>query len=246
MVKICFPGLYSHDRGTSSTWRCLWLENENACSQAILNIILTWMRRHLCACKHTWWDAFQQPSLEHSQNLFLTVPVTGFVLLNALVSQKEPKLALSGCSDRLHSLNTTSTDEKKKKKQQHSIYYNFHLLRGDISSCFNPLSSVRPGPTTICLFRWPGPTPLHSSFLSAWSVCPHALPTCLSVGLSAPYHISAQGIEHWRMLVLSLYPNWLISFTAFLFMLGEESGCLPCCAFTSRIWNHQTWKTSVE
>lgn len=128
MVKICFPGLYSHDRGTSSTWRCLWLENENACSQAILNIILTWMRRHLCACKHTWWDAFQQPSLEHSQNLFLTVPVTGFVLLNALVSQKEPKLALSGCSDRLHSLNTTSTDEKKKKSSNIpfiiiSIYY---------------------------------------------------------------------------------------------------------------------------
>lgn len=133
------------------------------------------------------------------------------------------------------SLNTMSSNEKKPSNIP--FCYNFHLLGGAISFCFSPHSSVQPGPRTVCLFRRPGPTPLHSFFFSLHDlyVRMHCLPACLSV----PYHISAQGIEHWRTLVLSLYPNYLISFTAFFVSAGEEFGC---CAFTCtcRIWSHQT------
>lgn len=107
----------------------------------------------------------------------------GFLLLNALVSQKEPRLALSGHSGRLSSLLVlTQCPVMKKTPSNIPFCYNFHLLGGAISFCFSPHSSVQPGPRTVCLFRRPGPTPLHSFFfLSAWSLCPHALPTCLSV-----------------------------------------------------------------
>lgn len=162
----------------------------------------------------------------------------GFLLLNALVSQKEPRLALSGHSGRLSSLLVlTQCPVMKKTPSNIPFCYNFHLLGGAISFCFSPHSSVQPGPRTVCLFRRPGPTPLHSFFFSLHDlyVRMHCLPACLSV----PYHISAQGIEHWRTLVLSLYPNYLISFTAFFVSAGEEFGC---CAFTCtcRIWSHQT------
>lgn len=37
----------------------LWLQHQNAFNQAVLNSTLTWIRRHLRACQHTWWDAFR-------------------------------------------------------------------------------------------------------------------------------------------------------------------------------------------
>lgn len=138
------------------------------------------------------------------------------------------------------SLNTMSSNEKSSNIP---FCCNFHLLGGGISFCFNPHRSVQPGPRTLCLFRWPGPTPLHSSFLSAWSVCPHALPTYPSV-CPIP-HIST------RDRALKDVSTFTVSKLSYLFYCcfvsaGEEFGFFPCCAFTCRIWNHQTWKTSVE
>lgn len=79
------------------------------------------------------------------------------------------------------SLNTMSSNEKKPSNIP--FCYNFHLLGGAISFCFSPHSSVQPGPRTVCLFRRPGPTPLHSFFslcMICMSACTAYLLVCLS------------------------------------------------------------------
>lgn len=155
------------------------------------------------------------------RNRCTAVPVIGFLLMNALVSQKEPKLALSGHSGRLSSLLVLTQCPVTEKSSIIPFCYNFHSLGGAISFCFNPHSWVQPGQRTACLFSWPSPTPLRSSFLSAWSVCPHALPTCLSV-CPIP-HIST------RVRALKDVSTFTVSKLSYLFYCffvsaGEEFG----------------------
>lgn len=117
----------------------------------------------------------------------------GFLLLNALVSQKEPKLALSGYSGRLSSLLVLTQCPVTKKSSNIPFCYNFHLLGGGISFCFNSHSLVQPG-SELSVYLG-GLVRLHSIPLFSLHdlyVRMHCLPTRLSV----PCHISAQGIEH--------------------------------------------------
>lgn len=95
----------------------------------------------------------------------------------------------------------------------------------------------------LCCFR----RPLHSSFLSAWSVCPHALPAYVPVCLSVrPIpHISTrdEALKDVSTFTVSK-PSYLLY--CYFVSAWDEFGLFPCCAYTFRIWNYRTCKTFVE
>lgn len=168
----------------------------------------------------------------------------GFLLLNALVSQKEPRLALSGHSGRLSSLLVlTQCPVMKKTPSNIPFCYNFHLLGGAISFCFSPHSSVQPGPRTVCLFRRPGPTPLHSFFslcMICMSACTAYLLVCLSHTTYQHKGSSTEGHQYFHCIqtILSLL-------LLFLFLLGRSLVVvlLPVHVGFGII---KPWKSSVE
>lgn len=120
--KDLLPGTFLHYCDTSCIQWYLWLEYENAYSQAILKVTLTWI--HLCGCKLDEM-LFGNPAQNIPRNLCTAVPVMGFLVLKALVSQKEPKLALSGYSGRLSSLLVLTQCPVTKKRKSSNIPFPF-------------------------------------------------------------------------------------------------------------------------
>lgn len=117
----------------------------------------------------------------------------------ALVSQTQPKLAPSGHLS-LQLVLKQCPVTKKAKERETTFRFNVHLLVFIwilVSFVWSDLISLH-----YFIF-------LYFIFLSLDELlaCTHCLPVCPSVRPSVPSHIPAQGNEHWRTLVLSLYPN---------------------------------------
>lgn len=227
-------------------YRCIcWLEYENAYRQAILT--LTWIHWHVNLVR-----CFSgTPPPEHSQNLCAAVPVMGFLLLHALVSQKEPKLALSGRLSSLVVLTQCPVTHTHTQKESSNIpfCYNFHLLGGAVSFFFLFFVLtlvVRSSQVQELSVDLGGLVRLHSIPVSSLHdpyVRMHCLPVCLSV--CPTLHISTRDQALKDVSTFTVSKLSYLFYCFILFLLGEF-GCFPCCAFTCRIWNHHTWKTSVE
>lgn len=100
------------------------------------------------------------------------------------------------------SLNTMSSN---KKSTNVPFSYNFHLLGGGISFCFNPHSSVQPGPKLFIQVAWSDSTPfLFSLCMICMSACTAYLPVCLSH--NTYQHKSTEGHQYFHCIqtVLSL------------------------------------------